>query len=189
VRRPPRAAALPLLLTLSRVSWGATDEPGLFAIGDLVGPPWLAHKASHEGVVCVERIAGVEGVHPLDATLVPGCTYSRPQVASVGLTERQAKEQGTEVRVGRFPFAANGKAVAAGETEGFDKNVYDARTGELLGAHLLGPEVTELVHGYALARTLESTEVELLRTITPHPTLSETLHEVVLAAFGRPLHI
>jgi len=169
--------------------WLATDEPGLYAIGDLVGPPWLAHKASHEGVLCVERIAGVEGVHPLDVTLVPGCTYCRPQVASVGMSERQAVERGHEVRVGRFPFLANGKAVALGETEGFVKTVFDARTGELLGAHLIGPEVTELVHGYALARTLESTEAELLRAIAPHPTLSETLHEAVLAAFGRPLHI
>jgi len=169
--------------------WLATDEPGVYAIGDLVGPPWLAHKASHEGVVCVERIAGVEGVHPLDPTLVPGCTYSRPQVASVGMSEREARERGHEVRVGRFPFLANGKAVAAGETEGFAKAVFDAKTGELLGAHLIGPEVTELIHGYAIARTLESTEAELLRAITPHPTLSETLHEVVLAAYGRPLHL
>jgi len=169
--------------------WLATDEPGLYAIGDLVGPPWLAHKASHEGVLCVERIAGVEGVHPLDPTLVPACTYSRPQVASVGLTEQQAIEQGRELRVGRFPFVANGKAIASGDSEGFVKTIFDARTGELLGAHLVGPEVTELVHGFAVARTLESTEAELLRAIFPHPTLSESLHEAVLAAFGRPLHI
>jgi dihydrolipoamide dehydrogenase len=169
--------------------WLATGEPGVYAIGDLVGPPWLAHKASHEGVVCVERIAGVEGVHPLDVTRVPACTYSRPQVASVGLTEQQAAERGHELRVGRFPFVGNGKAVALGETEGFVKTVFDARTGELLGAHLFGPEVTELVHGFAVARTLESTEAELLQAIFPHPTLSETLHESVLAAFGRPLHI
>jgi dihydrolipoamide dehydrogenase len=169
--------------------WCETGEPGLFAIGDVAGPPWLAHKASHEGVVCVERIAGVAGVHPLDATLVPACTYSRPQVASVGLTERQAAERGHELRVGRFPFLANGKAVAAGETEGFVKTVFDAKSGELLGAHLFGPEVTELVQGFAIARTLESTEAELLRAIFPHPTLSETLHEAVLAAFGRPLHV
>jgi dihydrolipoamide dehydrogenase len=169
--------------------WLATDEAGVYAIGDLVGPPWLAHKASHEGVLCVERIAGVEGVHPLDPTLVPACTYSRPQVASVGLTEREAAERGIELRVGRFPFVANGKAIASGDSEGFVKTIFDARTGELLGAHLIGPEVTELIHGFALARTLESTEAELLRAIFPHPTLSESLHEAVLAAFGRPLHI
>jgi len=169
--------------------WLATAEPGLYAIGDLVGPPWLAHKASHEGVVCVERIAGVEGVHPLDATRIPACTYSRPQVASVGLTEQQAAERGHELRVGRFPFVANGKAVAAGDTEGFVKTVFDARTGELLGAHLFGPEVTELVFGFAVARTLESTEAELLQAVFPHPTLSEAMHEAVLAAYGRPLHI
>jgi dihydrolipoamide dehydrogenase len=169
--------------------WLATDEPGVYAIGDLVGPPWLAHKASHEGVLCVERIAGVEGVHPLDPTLVPACTYSRPQIASVGLTEQQAGERGVELRVGRFPFVANGKAIASGDSEGFVKTIFDARTGELLGAHLVGPEVTELIHGFALARTLESTEAELLRAIFPHPTLSESLHESVLAAFGRPLHI
>jgi dihydrolipoamide dehydrogenase len=169
--------------------WLATDQPGVYAIGDVVGPPWLAHKASHEGVVCVERIAGVEGVHPLDVTLVPACTYSRPQVASVGLSEGEARARGHEPRVGRFPFRANGKAVAAGETEGFVKTVFDARTGELLGAHLFGPEVTELVHGFAVARTLESTEAELLRAIFPHPTLSETLHEAVLAAWSRPLHV
>jgi dihydrolipoamide dehydrogenase len=169
--------------------WLATDEAGVYAIGDLVGPPWLAHKASHEGVLCVERIAGVEGVHPLDPTLVPACTYSRPQVASVGLTEREAALRGFELRVGRFPFVANGKAIASGDAEGFVKTIFDGRTGELLGAHLFGPEVTELIHGFALARTLESTEAELLRAIFPHPTLSESLHEAVLAAFGRPLHI
>jgi dihydrolipoamide dehydrogenase len=169
--------------------WLATDEPGVYAIGDLVGPPWLAHKASHEGVVCVERIAGVEGVRPLDASKIPGCTYSRPQVASVGLTERQAGEGGRELRVGRFPLAASGKAVALGETEGFAKTIFDARTGELLGAHLFGPEVTELVHGFALARTLEATEAEILETVFPHPTLSEAMREAVLAAFGRAIHV
>jgi dihydrolipoamide dehydrogenase len=169
--------------------WLATGEPGLYAIGDLVGPPWLAHKASHEGVVCVERIAGIEGVHPLDATRIPACTYSRPQVASVGLSEEQAAGLGHELRIGRFPFVANGKAVAVGETEGFVKTIFDARTGELLGAHLFGPEVTELVHGFAVARTLESTEAELLQAVFPHPTLSEAMHEAVLAAFGRPLNV
>jgi dihydrolipoamide dehydrogenase len=169
--------------------WLETGEPGVYAIGDLVGPPWLAHKASHEGVVCVERIAGVPGVHPLDPTLVPGCTYCRPQVASLGLTERAARESGREIRVGRFPLSANGKALALGETEGFVKTVFDAATGELLGAHLFGPEVTELIQGFALARTLEATEAELVRTIFPHPTLSEAMHEAVLAAFGRALNV
>jgi dihydrolipoamide dehydrogenase len=161
----------------------------VYAIGDLVGPPWLAHKASHEGVLCAERIAGVTGLHPLDPTLVPGCTYCRPQVASLGLTERAARESGREVRVGRFPLSANGKAIALGETEGFVKTVFDAATGELLGAHLFGAEVTELIQGFALARTLEATEAELVRTIFPHPTLSEAMHEAVLAAFGRALNI
>jgi dihydrolipoamide dehydrogenase len=168
--------------------WLATDEPGVYAIGDLVGPPWLAHKASHEGVICVERIAGLNTVHPLDATNVPGCTYCRPQVASVGLTERRAKESGHEVRVGRFPYIGNGKAIALGEPEGLVKTVFDARTGELLGAHMIGAEVTELIQGYAIARTLESSEQELIATIFPHPTLSETMHEAVLDAYGRALH-
>jgi dihydrolipoamide dehydrogenase len=169
--------------------WLATDEPGLYAIGDVVGPPWLAHKASHEGVVCVERIAGHAGAHPLDPTQVPGCTYCRPQIASVGLTERAARELGREVRVGRFPFLANGKALALGESEGFVKTVFDARSGELLGAHMIGAEVTELIQGFAIARGLETTEAELMRTIFPHPTLSETMHEAVLDAWGRALHL
>ncbi len=169
--------------------WLETDEPGVHAIGDLVGPPWLAHKAMHEGVLCVERIAGVSNLHPLDTTLVPGCTYCRPQVASVGLTEKAAREAGYEVRVGRFPFAGNGKAVALGDTGGMTKTVFDARTGELLGAHMVGPEVTELIQGYGVARTLESTEAELIRAIFPHPTLSETMHEAVLDAYGRVLHV
>lgn len=166
----------------------ATGEPGVYAIGDVAGPPWLAHKASHEGVLCVERIAGVEGVHPLDRTGIPGCTYCRPQVASVGLTEQAALDSGREVRVGRFPLTANGKAIALGETQGFVKTVFDAGTGELLGAHLFGPEVTELIQGFAIARTLETTEVELMQTVFPHPTLSEAMHESVLDAFGRALH-
>jgi dihydrolipoamide dehydrogenase len=169
--------------------WLETHEPGVYAIGDVVGPPWLAHKASHEGVVCVERIAGFEGAHPLDASKIPACTYSRPQVASVGLTESAARDAGYEVRVGRFPFRANGKALAVGESEGFAKTVFDAATGELLGAHLVGPEVTELVQGFAIARTLETTEVELMRAVFPHPTLSETMHEAVLDAYGRALHV
>jgi dihydrolipoamide dehydrogenase len=163
-------------------------EPGVCAIGDVVGPPWLAHKASHEGVICVERIAGLDHVHPLDVTKIPGCTYCRPQVASVGLTERQAKEAGREVKVGHFPYIANGKAIALGETEGMVKTVFDAKTGELLGAHMVGAEVTELIQGYTIARTLESTETDLIETIFPHPTLSETLHEAVLDAYGRALH-
>jgi dihydrolipoamide dehydrogenase len=168
--------------------WCATGEPGVYAIGDLVGPPWLAHKASHEGVLCVERIAGIEGVHPLDVNKVPGCTYCMPQVASVGLTEAVAKAAGREVKVGRFPFIGNGKAIALGEPEGLVKTVFDAKTGELLGAHMVGAEVTELIQGYAIARTLESTEAELMETIFPHPTLSETMHESVLDAFGRAIH-
>ena len=169
--------------------WMATGEPGVYAIGDVTGPPWLAHKASHEGVLCVEKIAGVGGVHPLDTSKVPACTYCRPQVASVGLTEAAAKEQGHAVRVGRFPFIGNGKAIALGEPDGMVKTVFDETTGELLGAHMIGTEVTELIQGYTVARTLESTEAELTGTIFPHPTLSEAMHESVLDAYGRVLHI
>jgi dihydrolipoamide dehydrogenase len=169
--------------------WLATDEPGIYAIGDVVGAPWLAHKAMHEGVICVERIAGLNTAHPLDAGNIPGCTYCRPQVASVGLTERKAKEAGREVRVGRFPFLGNAKATVLGDREGLVKTVFDAKTGELLGAHMIGSEVTELIHGYTIAKTLESTEQELMRTIFPHPTLSETMHESVLDAYGQALHI
>jgi dihydrolipoamide dehydrogenase len=169
--------------------WGETGVPGLWAIGDLVGPPWLAHKAMHEGVVVAERIAGVKGVHPLDTSKVAGCTYCWPQVASIGMTEAKAKETGRKIKVGKFPFIGNGKAIALGEAEGFIKTVFDATTGELLGAHMIGAEVTELIQGYAVARTLEATEAELQVTIFPHPTLSEMMHEAVLAADGRPLHI
>ena len=169
--------------------WLETGEPGVYAIGDLVGAPWLAHKASHEGVLCVERIAGVKGLHPLDTSKVPGCTYCRPQVASVGKTERQAKEAGHEVKVGRFPYIGNGKAIALGEPEGMIKTVFDAKTGELLGAHMAGAEVTELIQGYCVARTLETTEAELMHTIFPHPTLSEMMHESVLDAYGRAIHM
>ena len=168
--------------------WLRTDEPGIYAIGDLVGPPWLAHKASHEGVICVERIAGVNDVHPLDLHNIPACTYCRPQVASVGLTERSAREAGHEVKTGHFPFIGNGKAIALGEPEGMVKTVFDAKTGELLGAHMIGAEVTELIQGYTIAKTLETTESELIRTIFPHPTLSETMHEAVLDAYGRAIH-
>ena len=169
--------------------WCATGEPGLYAIGDVAGAPWLAHKASHEGVICVEKIAGVKDVHPLRIDNIPGCTYCSPQVASVGMTEAKAKAAGREVRVGRFPFIGNGKAIALGEPEGLAKVVFDAKTGELLGAHLIGPEVTELIQGYVVARTLESTEKELMHTIFPHPTISEVMHEAVLDAYGRAVHI
>ncbi|MDR3498582.1 MAG: dihydrolipoyl dehydrogenase [Parvibaculum sp.] len=169
--------------------WLETGVKGVYAIGDLVGAPWLAHKAMHEGVIAAERIAGAKGLHPLDVTKVPGCTYSSPQIASVGLTEARAKEGGREVKVGRFPFRANGKAIALGEQDGLVKTVFDARTGELLGAHMIGAEVTELIQGYTVARALESTEADLMQTIFPHPTLSEIMHESVLDAFGRALHI
>jgi dihydrolipoamide dehydrogenase len=168
--------------------WLETDEPGVYAIGDVVGPPWLAHKASHEGVICVEKIAGVNDVHPLDTSNVPGCTYCMPQVASVGLTEKKAREAGYEVKVGHFPFIGNGKAIALGEPDGMVKTVFDAKTGELLGAHMIGAEVTELIQGYAIAKTLETTEVELMHTVFPHPTLSEMMHESVLDAYGRAIH-
>jgi dihydrolipoamide dehydrogenase len=168
--------------------WLATGEPGVHAIGDLVGPPWLAHKASHEGVICIEKIAGRD-VHPLDVSRIPGCTYCMPQIASVGLTEEKAREEGHEVRVGRFPYRGNGKAIALGEMEGLVKTVFDAKTGELLGAHMIGAEVTELIQGYTIAKTLETTEAELIESIFPHPTLSETMHEAVLDAYGRVLHM
>ena len=168
--------------------WCETDEPGVYAIGDVAGAPWLAHKASHEGVICVEKIAGVEGVHPLNKSLIPGCTYSRPQIASVGITERAAKEAGYDVKVGKFPFLGNGKANALGEPEGMVKTLFDVKTGELLGAHMIGAEVTELIQGYVVARTLETTEAELMHTVFPHPTLSEMMHESVLDAYGRAIH-
>ncbi len=169
--------------------WLATDEPGIYAIGDVVGAPWLAHKASHEGVICVEKIAGLNDVHPLEIANIPGCTYCLPQIASVGLTEAKAKANGREVRVGRFPYIGNGKAIALGEPEGMIKTVFDAKTGELLGAHMIGAEVTELIQGYAIAKTLETTEAELIETIFPHPTLSEMMHESVLDAYKRVIHM
>jgi dihydrolipoamide dehydrogenase len=168
--------------------WLRTGEPGIYAIGDVVGPPWLAHKASHEGVICVEHIAGVNDVHPLDIRNIPACTYCRPQVASVGLTEKAARDAGYEVKIGHFPFIGNGKAIALGEPEGMVKTVFDSKTGELLGAHMVGAEVTEVIQGYTIAKTLETTETELIRTIFPHPTLSETMHEAVLDAYGRAIH-
>ena len=169
--------------------WGETGVPGLWAIGDLVGPPWLAHKAMHEGVIVAERIAGVAGVHPLDASKVPGCTYCWPQVASVGMTEAKAKASGRKIKVGRFPFIGNGKAIALGDSEGLVKTVFDADTGELLGAHMIGAEVTELIQGYVVAKNGELTDVELASTIFPHPTLSEMMHEAVLDADKKALHI
>ncbi|WP_422013911.1 dihydrolipoyl dehydrogenase [Reyranella sp.] len=169
--------------------WGFTGEPNVYAIGDVAGPPWLAHKAMHEGVLVVEKIAGVKGVHPMKTENIPGCTYCQPQVASIGLTEAAAKAKGLELKVGKFPFIGNGKAIALGEPEGFIKTIFDAKTGELLGAHMIGAEVTELIQGYSIAKTLETTEAELMATVFPHPTLSEMMHESVLAAYGRTLHI
>jgi dihydrolipoamide dehydrogenase len=166
---------------------GATSVPGLYAIGDIAGPPWLAHKASHEGVACVEHIAGVGGPHI--AAPIPGCTYATPQIASIGMTEAQAKTAGRAVKVGRFPFRVNGKAIAAGETEGLVKTIFDAETGALVGAHLIGAEVTEMIQGFALAMTLEATEAEIMATVFPHPTMSEAMHEAALDAYGRVLHL
>ena len=167
---------------------GRTGEPGVYAIGDVTGPPWLAHKASHEGVLCVENIAGIQGLHPMDLGKIPGCTYCTPQVASVGLTEQAAKDAGYQVKVGRFPFVGNGKAIALSEPEGMVKTVFDAKTGELLGAHMIGAEVTEMIQGYVLARAMEATEEDIFHTIYPHPTLSEMMHEAVLDAYGQAIH-
>ncbi|WFU10494.1 dihydrolipoyl dehydrogenase [Rhizobium sp. CB3090] len=168
--------------------YGKTNVPGIYAIGDVAGPPMLAHKAEHEGVVCIEKIAGLPNVHPTDKSKVPGCTYCQPQVASVGLTEARAKELGRDIRVGRFPFTANGKAIALGEDQGLCKVIFDKKTGELLGAHMVGAEVTELIQGFVVAMNLETTEEELMHTIFPHPTVSETMKEAVLDAYGRVLN-
>ncbi|MFM6853015.1 MAG: dihydrolipoyl dehydrogenase [Sphingopyxis sp.] len=165
-----------------------TNVPGLWAIGDVTAPPWLAHKASHEGVIAVEAIAG-NHPHTLDPRNIPGCTYCHPQIASVGLTEAKAREEGYDVKVGKFPFIGNGKAIALGEAEGFIKTIFDAATGELLGAHMIGAEVTELIQGYTIGKTLETTERELMDTVFPHPTLSEMMHEATLAAYGGAMHI
>jgi len=167
--------------------WLETGEAGVYAIGDVAGAPWLAHKASHEGIICVERIAG-KPVHPLDVRKIPGCTYCHPQVASVGLTEKAAKEKGYDLKIGRFPFLGSGKAIALGEPEGMIKTILDAKTGELLGAHMIGAEVTELIQGYGIAMTLETTEEDLMHTVFPHPTLSEMMHESILDAYGRAIH-
>jgi dihydrolipoamide dehydrogenase len=168
--------------------YGKTSVPGIYAIGDVAGPPLLAHKAEHEGVVCIEKIAGLPNVHATDKSKIPGCTYCNPQVASVGLTEAKAKEQGRDIRVGRFSFVANGKAVALGEDQGMVKTIFDKKTGELIGAHMVGAEVTELIQGFVVAMNLETTEEELMHTIFPHPTLSEMMKESVLDAYGRALN-
>ena len=169
--------------------YGKTNVEGIYAIGDVAGPPMLAHKAEHEAVICVEKIAGVKGVHPMDKAKIPGCTYCNPQVASVGLTEAKAKEAGRDIRVGRFPFVGNGKAVALGEDQGLVKTIFDKKTGELLGAHMVGAEVTELIQGFVVAMNLETTEEELMHAIFPHPTISETMKESVLDAYGRALNM
>ncbi len=168
--------------------YGRTNVPGVYAIGDVAGPPMLAHKAEHEGVICVEKIAGLPNVHPMDKSLVPGCTYCHPQVASVGMTEAKAIASGREIRVGRFSFAANGKAIALGEDQGMIKTIFDKKTGQLIGAHMVGAEVTELIQGFVVAMNLETTEEELMHTIFPHPTLSEMMKESVLDAYGRVLN-
>ncbi len=166
---------------------GRTNVPGLYAIGDAAGPPMLAHKAEHEGVLCVEAIKGLDA-HPMDKLKIPGCTYCHPQIASVGLTEKKAKELGRDIRVGRFPFAGNGKAIALGEPEGLVKTIFDSKTGQLIGAHMIGAEVTELIQGYVVAMNLETTEEDLIHTVFPHPTLSEMMHESVMDAYGRVVH-
>jgi dihydrolipoamide dehydrogenase len=168
--------------------YGKTNVPGIYAIGDVAGPPMLAHKAEHEGVVCIEKIANFPGVHAINKLKIPGCTYCNPQVASVGLTEAKAKAEGKDIRVGRFPFSANGKAIALGEDQGFIKTIFDKKTGQLLGAHMVGAEVTELIQGFVVAMNLETTEEELMHTIFPHPTLSEMMKESVLDAYGRALN-
>jgi dihydrolipoamide dehydrogenase len=168
--------------------YGRTAVTGVYAIGDVAGPPMLAHKAEHEGVVCIEKIAGLNA-HALERDKIPGCTYCHPQIASVGLTEKKAKEAGLNIRVGRFPFLGNGKAIALGEPDGLIKTIFDAKSGKLLGAHMIGAEVTELIQGYVVAMTLETTEEELMHTVFPHPTLSEMMHESVLDAYGRVIHM
>jgi dihydrolipoamide dehydrogenase len=168
--------------------YGKTNIDGIYAIGDVTPAPWLAHKASHEAIICIDKIAGLKNVHAMDKTNIPGCTYCHPQIASVGLTEEKAKASGYSVRVGRFPLMANGKAIALGETEGMVKTIFDTKTGALLGAHMIGAEVTEMIQGYVIARQLETTEEDLMHTVFPHPTISESMHESVLDAFGRVIH-
>ena len=169
--------------------WTETGEAGVYAIGDVAGPPWLAHKATHEGILCADRIAGTPGLHPMKPERIPGCTYCRPQIASVGLTEAAAKTVGREIRIGRFPFRGNGKAIALGETEGVVKTIFDAGTGEFLGAHMIGAEVTELIQGFVVAMNLETTEADLMHSVFPHPTLSEMMHESTLDAYDQAIHI
>jgi dihydrolipoamide dehydrogenase len=173
--------------TIKTDGLGRTNVPGIYAIGDVAGPPMLAHKAEHEGVICIEGIKGLHP-HPMDKLKIPGCTYCNPQIASVGLTEAKAKEQGYQLKVGRFPFLGNGKAIALGEPDGLVKTIFDAKTGKLLGAHMIGAEVTELIQGFVIAMTLETTEEDLMHTVFPHPTLSEMMHESVLDAYGRVIH-
>lgn len=168
--------------------WCETNEKGIYAIGDVAGAPWLAHKASHEGILAVEHMFGVKNAHPLNKNNIPGCTYSHPQIASIGLTEEKAKAAGHTLKVGKFPYRGNGKAIALGDAEGLIKTIFDAKTGELLGAHMIGAEVTELIQGFAIGKTLETTEAELMQTIFPHPTLSEMMHEATLDAYGRAIH-
>jgi len=174
--------------TIVADGYGRTNVPGIYAIGDVAGAPMLAHKASHEGIVCVEAIKGLKP-HAMEKNRIPGCTYCNPQIASVGLTEKKAKELGRDIRVGRFPFIGNGKAIALGEPEGLVKTIFDKKTGELLGAHLVGAEVTELIQGFVIAMNCETTEAELMNSVFPHPTISETMHESVLDAYGRVLHV
>ena len=166
-----------------------TGEDNIYAIGDLVGGPWLAHKAMHAAIICVEKIVNKKGIKPLDLSNIPGCTYSIPQVASIGMTETQAKNKGYSIKVGKFPFKANGKAIALSEEEGFIKTIFDANTGELLGAHMIGVDVTELIQGYSIAKNIEATEEDIMHTVFPHPTLSEMMHESVLEAFNKAIHI
>jgi dihydrolipoamide dehydrogenase len=174
--------------TIAIDGFGRTNVAGIYAIGDVAGPPMLAHKAEHEGVVCIEAVKGLKP-HPLDKLKIPGCTYCNPQIASVGLTEKRARELGREIRVGKFPFLGNGKAIALGEPDGLVKTIFDKKTGELLGAHLVGAEVTELIQGFMIAMNLETTEEELIHAVFPHPTLSEMMHESVLDAYGRVIHV
>jgi dihydrolipoamide dehydrogenase len=174
--------------TIATDGLGRTNVPGIYAIGDVAGPPMLAHKAEHEGVICIETIKGLH-THPMDKGKIPGCTYCQPQIASVGITEAKAKEQGLDIRVGRFPFVGNGKAIALGEDQGLVKTIFDKKTGQLLGAHMVGAEVTELIQGFVVAMNLETTEEELMHTVFPHPTLSEMMHESVLDAYGRVIHM
>ena len=168
--------------------YGRTNITGIYAIGDVAGPPMLAHKAEHEGVICIEKIKGLNA-HPMKKDQIPGCTYCHPQVASVGLTQAKAKAAGFDLKIGRFPFLANGKAIALGEDQGLIKTIFDAKTGRLIGAHMVGAEVTELIQGFVLAMGLETTEEELMHTVFPHPTLSEMMHESVLDAYGRVIHM